>query len=276
MVAGSGLISLSDAVTKWLTAGYPIGEILFLRGGFMFIPILLLVWRAGGPGVLRVVDWPGQAARAATVIGASFFFVAGLRYLPLADTTALAFAGPLFVTALAPAVLGERVGWRRWAAVLVGFVGVLVMVEPTGAGLNWFALLPIGAAISGAFRDLLTRRLSRTESSLSILVVTTACVTLSGLATLPFGWRLPGATDMALIAVTGLLLGAAHYLVIEALRVSAAATVVPFKYSSLLWAVLLGAFVWGEFPGRQMLAGAALIVASGLYILHREMRHRDG
>ena len=275
MVAGSGLITLSDAFTKHLTAGYSIGEILFLRGGFMFLPILLLVRRAGGIRVLRVGSWWGQVVRAATVIGSSYFFVGGLRYLPLADTTALAFAGPLFVTALAPLMLGERVGWRDRAAVLVGFAGVVFMARPTGAGFNWAAALPLGAALCGAFRDVLTRRLSATETSLSILVVTSALVALSGLATLPLGWTVPTLRDLALIGLTGILLGTAHYLMIEALRASEAAVVAPFKYSSLLWAILLGFLVWGQLPDGGMLAGAVLVVVSGLYILHRELRRRS-
>ena len=276
MVAGSGLITVSDAVIKWLTAGYSVGELLFIRGLFMFLPIALLVWKAGGPAVLRVKSWPGQLLRATTVIGSSFFFVTGLRHLPLADTTALAFAGPLFVTALAPVLLGERVGWRRWAAVLVGFAGVLVIARPTGPVLDPAILVPLGAALTGAFRDLLTRRLSATESSLSILVVSTAVVTLSGLATLPLGWTAPKWTDLGLMAFSGMILGLAHYLIIEALRVAEAAAVVPFKYSTLLWAVVLGAVVFGHMPDGGMLVGAALIVASGLYILHREMRHKGG
>ena len=276
MVASSGLITLSDAVTKHLSAGYSIGEILFIRGWFMLLPTLFLVWRAGGPAVLRVRSWRGQGLRALTVVGSSFFFVGGLRYLPLPDTTALAFAGPLFVTMLAPLMLGETVGWRRWAAVLVGFAGVVVLARPTGSAATWAALLPLGAALCGAFRDILTRRLSRTETSLSILVVTTVVVALSGLATLPLGWTMPTVGDFALLAVTGVLLGSAHYLAIEALRLAPATTIAPFKYSSLIWAVLLGIMVWGHFPDGAMLAGALLIVGSGLYILHREMRHRVG
>ena len=274
MVVGSLMISVNDAIIKWLSASYPTGELMFLRGGFMFLPILLLLWREGGLRAARVGRWPGQMARAAAVVGSTVFFIAGLRHLPLADTTAIAFAGPLFVTALAPLMLAERVGWRRWSAVLFGFAGVLVMLRPTGGGLNWAAMLPLGAALCGAFRDLLTRRLSATESSLSILVVTTATVALAGLLTAPFGWRMPTAGDLALMALSGIVLGAAHYLIIEAFRLAEAALVAPFKYSSLLWAVALGAMVWGHLPDGTMLIGAVIVVLSGLYILHREMRHR--
>ena len=274
MVAGSGLITLSDAVMKWLTTGYSIGELLFIRGLFMYLPISILVWKAGGLEVLRVRSWPGQLLRALTVVGSSYFFVTGLRHLTLADTTALAFAGPLFVTALAPLMLGEQVGWRRWAAVLVGFAGVVIMARPTGAALNLAVLLPLGAAFTGAFRDILTRRLSATETSLSILVVSTGVVALSGLATLPLGWAVPSWGDLGMMAFSGMILGLAHYLLIEAFRAAEAAAVAPFKYSTLLWAVLLGAAVFGHVPELSMLVGAALIVASGLYILNREMRRK--
>lgn len=274
MVAGSGLITLNDAAMKWLTAGYPTGELMFIRGAFMFLPILLLTWRAAGRPTAAVRNWSGQLLRAATVVGSTILFLTGLRYLPLADMTAMAFAGPLFVTALATPLLGERVGWRRWTAVLVGFAGVVVMARPSGSGIAWAAVFPLGAALCGALRDILTRRLSATESSLSILVVTTGVVALAGLATLPFGWRVPTPFDLGLMALSGIVLGAAHYLIIESLRLAQAALVVPFKYSSLLWAVGLGLLVWGHVPDAGMVLGAALVVASGLYILHREIRHR--
>ena len=160
MLAGSALLTGNDAVLKWLTADYPVGQVMFLRGIFVFLPVFFLVWRAGGRPVLRVSQRRGHLARAVLVVAGTFLFVSGLSFLPLADAIAITFAGPLFITALAPPLLGEHVGWRRWSAVLVGFVGVLIMVRPTGAAVQWAALLPLAASLTGALRDLLTRRMA--------------------------------------------------------------------------------------------------------------------
>jgi drug/metabolite transporter (DMT)-like permease len=200
------------------------------------------------------------------------FFVAGLGFLPLADNIAVTLAGPLFLTALAPSLLGERVGWRRWLAVGVGFAGIVLMFRPTGEVMRWAALLPVGAALTGAFRDIVTRRISVTESSISMLFYSTVFISLAGLATLPFGWRPLAAADVGLMALSGLLLGAAQYLMIEAFRHAEAAVVAPFRYSQMVWAVLLGFVVFGDLPDRWLIAGAALVISSGLYILHREAR----
>src|SRR3546814_7437828 len=167
MVGGTALLTLNDAVTKWLAADYPVGQIRAIRGLFICLPIAFFTWRAGGIGALRVRNFGGQGLRGLFFIGSSFCFIIGLTYNPLANNVAIAFANPLFITALAPLVLSERVGWRRWFAVLVGFAGVILLVRPVGEALNWYALLPLGAAAFGALRDLTTRRISATESSRS-------------------------------------------------------------------------------------------------------------
>ena len=274
MLGGGLLLTVNDAVMKWLTADYPLGQVLFLRGAFVFLPIALLTWQAGGIAALRVRNVPGQAVRAAAMICSSFLFIGGLSLLPLADAIALSFAGPLFLTALATPMLGERVGWRRWSAVLIGFAGVLVMLRPTGEALYWAALLPLGAALAGAFRDVFTRRIAVTETTISILAVGTAAVALAGLSTAPFGWQPVAARDVGLFALAGFLLGGAHYLMIESFRFAEVALVAPFKYASMLWATLFGFLVWGHLPESWVLAGSALVIGSGLYILHRETRGR--
>ena len=272
MLGGGLLLTINDAVMKWLTADYPLGEVLFVRGAFVFLPIALMVWRAGGVAVLAVHDVRGQTGRAVMVVCSSFLFIGGLRLLPLAEAIAIAFAGPLFLTVLARPMLGERVGPRRWSAVVAGFLGVLLMLRPTGEALNWAALLPLGAALTGAFRDVITRRISATDSTIAILCVTTGAVTLAGLCTAPFGWRPLGLADLGLLALAGCLLAGAHYLMIESFRLAEAALVAPFKYATLVWATAFGFLLWGDLPDQSMLAGSALVIGSGLYILHRETR----
>ncbi len=218
MLIGVVLLCLNDALIKSLTPHYPVGELLFLRGIFICPWILILAYRAGGLRTLRVRNVKGQAWRGLCVIASSFLFVAGLRYLPLADAIAISFTGPLFITALAPYALGERVGWRRRGAVLAGFLGVLIMARPGGEGLQWAVLLPLGAALCGGVRDLITRRIARSETTVSLLMVTTSVVMLAGLATAPWGWAPLREPDLWVFAATGTLVAGAHYLMIEAFR----------------------------------------------------------
>lgn len=271
MLAGTLFMSLNNAVLKHMSEGYPAGQVLFMRGSFIFIPIAILIWHAGGFRSARVASYGGHAIRAVFTVASAFMFVIGVRYLPLADATAISFAGPLFITMLATPVLGEYVGWRRWSAVLVGFLGVLIITRPTGDVVRLAVLLPLGSAFAAAMRDLITRRIAPRETSNSILVTTTAAVALSGLATLPMGWIVPTPQDLGIIALGGIVSGCGHYCMIETFRNAEAGLVAPFKYSSILYAVAMGYLFWGDLPDVWVIGGTVVLVASGLYILRREM-----
>ena len=272
MVAGFALLTLNDAVLKWLTASYPTGQIVFMRSIFVMILVGIIAWRFGGVRTLRVVNLRGQLVRAGTMTVATLLFVTSLRLMPLADAIVIAFSAPLFVTVLAGPLLGEHVGWRRWAAVVVGFVGVLVMFRPTGEAVRLVALLPLCVALASAFKDIVTRRIAATESSVAILFITTLALASAGLVTLVFGWRAITLFDLGLFAIGGFLLGGAQYLTIEAFRYAEAAVVSPFEYSAVLWAMLYGFLIWDDVPDRWIIAGSAIVIGSGLYILHRESR----
>lgn len=276
MIAGTAFLTLNDGVMKWMTASYPIGEIIFIRSLFVLIPVALLAWRAGGLEALRVQNIRGQAVRTVLSIVSMVCFVTGLRLLPLAEAIALTFASPLFVTILAPGLLGETVGWRRWLAVLVGFIGVLIMTRPDGDVVRWAVLLPLGAALTFGLANIMTRRISTTESSVSILSVSMISVTVFSLATAPFGWRAPAVDDVALLALAGILLGCAHFLMIEAFRLAEAAVAAPFHYSAVIWAMILDLVIWVNRPDPWVLGGAMVVIASGLYILRRETLRRCG
>ncbi len=273
MVASGALLTINDALAKLMTAHYPVGQLMFMRGVFVLLPIAFLVWRAGGTRVLRVRNPKGQLLRGITVILGSFLFVTALKLMPLADAIAITFAGPLFLTAMATPLLAETVGWRRWLAVVVGFCGVVLMLRPTGA-FQWVALLPLAVALLGAFRDIITRAMVGSESTLSILFVSTLMVTSSGLVTLPFGWSAPTAADLAILASAGFCLSGAYYFMIEAFRWAEAGLVSPFKYATMVWAVIFGALIWGDMPDSWMISGTLIVTGSGLYILHRETRLR--
>lgn len=271
MLVGVAVLTLNDALIKSLAATYPTGEMLFIRGVFVWPWILLLAMRSGGLASLRVHNIKGQGLRGICVIASAFLFITGLRHLTLADAIAVSFTGPLFITALAPLVLGEKVGWRRWLAVLVGFAGVLFMLRPGSAVLQWAIIFPLGAAICGGLRDLITRRIAGTETTVAVLAVTTTVVLLAGLTTVTFiDWVRPRPTDIATFAASGALLAVAHTLMIEAFRRGEAALVAPFKYSSLLWATLIGFLMFGELPDQWTIVGAVIIVLAGLYVLYRE------
>ena len=272
MLFGVALISLNDALIKTLTSTYPVGELLFVRGLFILPWIFLLAYRAGGIEVLKVKNPGGQALRALCVIGSSFFFVNGLVHLQLADAIAITFTGPLIITALAPFALGEVVGWRRWLAVLIGFIGMLFIFRPGFGVLQWAALFPLGAAFFGSIRDLITRRISQTESSVAALLVTTGAVILAGGATVPFSWVQPRMADLGTFAASGTLIAGGHYFMIEAFRQGEAALVAPFKYTFMVWAVLFGFLFFGHLPDQWTLVGSAIVIAAGLYVLHREMK----
>lgn len=274
MALSCGFLAGSDAITKWLTTGYPVGQLICLRSIFIFLPIAAMVWRDGGWASVRISSLRDQALRGGLFICTTVTIVMSFKLLPLADAVALMFAGPLFATALARPMLGERVGWKRWCAVGVGFTGVLVIVRPTGEGLALAALMPIVAALFSAVRDIVTRRITATESSNAIMICSTGCVVAACLFTIPFGWVMPTPADMALLVVAGIMVGLAHYLMIASYRAAEIAIVSPFKYVGLIWATAIGYAVWGHFPDEWTSIGAAIVIASGVYILRRETARR--
>ncbi len=272
MIISAALLALNDTVTKWLTESYPATQVWCLRTVFVLIPILAVAAHRGRWRELRVVSWRGQAVRAALFVSTTLLIVLSLESLPLPDVMAIVLASPLFVAALSMRILGERVSAERWAIVAVGFVGVLLIVRPTGA-FQWIALIPVAASLSSALRDMVTRRIGRTETSLAILFYSSLAVIVIGLVSAPlFEWRAVSTGAWALLALNGALNGGAHFLMIESLRLGEAATVVPFKYSGLVWGLLLGFLVWRHIPDAWMLIGAALVAASGLYLLRLEYR----
>ena len=183
---------------------------------------------------------------------------------------AIGFAAPLVVTSMAPVFLGEQVGWRRWLAVGAGFAGVLVMVRPTGDAFQWAIIFPIASVLFGSTRDVVTRHILRSESTLGVLFVTTTMVLLAGLATWPLGWSTLDPWHLWRFLAVGILVGGGHYLVIEAFRYGEASVVVPFKYTNLIWATLFGYLLFGHLPRAGTITGAAIVVVTGIYILHRE------
>ena len=272
MLASGIVMSVNDGFLKWTAATLPTGEIMAGRGIVSLTLILGVVAWGGQWSALRQVDPWGQAGRATMIVIATFLLVAAFRVMPLADAIALAFLSPILTAALAPILLRERVGWRRWIAVVVGFGGAIIMLRP-GGGFLLIALLPIGVAVCDTFRDVITRRLSSQDSSLAIVFYTTLAVTVVGLATLPFDYVPPRPVDYFYLAIIGVLLVVANFLMIEAFRHAEATVVSPFRYMILIWAMAVGFVVFGDIPGVWTVTGAVVIAASGLFIWYRERVH---
>lgn len=199
-----------------------------------------------------------------------FFYAFAL--MPLAEVVAIAFSAPLFITALSMPLLGERVGPRRWAAVVVGFAGVLVILRPGTELFQPVAFLPLTASLFLALAMLQVRLLTRTETNIALMTYMTSA---GALVTAPFllsGWVQPTGFDWALIVGMGIIGGTAQYLLTQAFRKAPASLIAPLEYSGILWAGLLGYWLFGEVPDRWVFVGSAIVIASGLYILHRETR----
>lgn len=272
-VIAMALFSAMDAVGKWLVADFSTFQVLALRGLFSIILMLpFLVRRTGIVGVLRTKNLKGQILRSLLGVGAMFGFFSALRFLPLADATAIGFSGSLFMAALSVPLLGERVGPRRWAAILVGFSGVLIIVQPGSSGFQAASLLVLLSALLYALMMIATRWLSRTESNVSMVFYHSLVATAIGFAAMPFLWVAPALEDWLLFAVMGVFATLAHLSLAQAFRLAPVAVVGPFEYSTLLWATLIGFFVWQEVPGPTVWYGSVLLVAAGIYILYRETK----
>ena len=264
------LFSIYGALTKWLAASYGPAQIIFFRGVFGFLPIAFLVYQAGGLRSLRSKHPVLQLVRGVCGLASNVCFILAYRQMPLADAFAIAYAAPIFVTVLSIPLLSERVGLHRWSAVAVGFMGVLIVTQPGSGVFGAPALLALAGTFLYALVIIATRRLGKDESAVCTMVYSTALFTLAAALVLPFEWRTPSAVDLGLFAALGTLGGVGMFLLVQAYRLAAAALIAPFDYTAMVWAAVLGFAIWGDVPSAATLTGIAVILASGLYIAHRE------
>ncbi len=261
---------LHDVISKWVMQDYSIYQVLLLRTIFSLLPIAIVLRHEGGMVRLRNSRVWVCLGRGCLAVACFVLFLAALPLMPLTDIFAIVMSAPLLISALSALVLKEPVGFRRWMAVLVGFSAVLVMVRPGGHIVPLAALLVMGSVITYAFAMILTRRLGSTESA-GAMTFYSALVFLSvGLIAAPFSWTQPTPVGLLLMAATGLLAGSAQYCLTEAFRIAPPSVVAPFEYTSLLWAMLFGFLVWGDVPTLLVLVSAAVVIASGIYVLHDE------
>lgn len=269
MLLGTALFTFNDALGKWMVASVAVGQLLFIRSAAALAVLLPMVHRAGWRQVF-VLEQPGRhAIRLALIVAEVACFYLAVRHLPLADVMAVYQATPLIVTVLAIPLLGETVGWRRGIAVAVGFGGVLLVLRPQAGVFTAPALIALAGSLAYALMMIATRKL-RATGALSLIVYHTLAVGAAGLLTLPWGWSPVGILDIGYLTLIGVVATLAHMSMNQALRLAPAAVVVPYTYTSLLWAILLGWLFFADLPTVPMLAGAGIIVASGLFVLHRE------
>ena len=270
MIGGALALTINDGMAKYLTETYPVGQVMALRGTFILCLLIFLFILARKKLNLKIYSWRNNFYRAAAMTGSTFCFITGLSYLPIADAIAIAFAAPLLTTLLAVFCLRERVGLHRWVAIFFGFIGVIIIVQPTDDAFKVAALAPLGAAFFGAIRDVITRKIASSESSFTILLTSMFLITLAGYLTFPLGWSEFQVEHIWLFLCSSILVGVAQYLMIEAFRLGEVGLISPFKYSSLLWAVIIGFIVWGDIPGYFVLVGATILIISGVYLLRGE------
>jgi drug/metabolite transporter (DMT)-like permease len=268
-VQATVFFSMGDATAKVLTGTLPAIEVAWLRYIVFCLVVAPTAFIARGPKAMHTPCLRLQIIRALAGAGSTVLFFLGLRYLPVAEATAILFISPIFITALSIPLLGEKVGIRRWAAAVVGFSGVMLVIQPSGSTFQVAALLPICAALGGAITAITTRQLSSEGPE-----TTLAWTAVIGLAALtlfvPFNWRTPTTDEIGLAVLMGIFSTVGHWLTILAYRKAAASTIAPFTYTQLLFAGLLGFAVFGTVPGATTLVGGLVIAASGLYTAHRE------
>jgi drug/metabolite transporter (DMT)-like permease len=270
MLLAGLLFVLMDTGGKYLAERYPIIEVTWARYVFHVAALPFIAGKLDWVAFMRTRRLGLQLGRSALMMLTAVLFFLAVRHIPLATATAIGFAAPLFLTALAVPMLGEEVGWRRWSAVIVGFLGTLAIIRPGQDMVHWAMALPLATALCFALYQIATRKLGPGEPWETTLFYTAAPGALLSSLLLPFGWRWPGAFDWVVMVLVGLLGALSHMAIIKALALAPASTLAPFSYVQLVWAGIFGMIAFGDVPGSWDLAGAGIIVGSGLYVLYRE------
>ena len=275
------LFAMMSVLVRYVGETVPLGQVVFFRSAFAIIPVMVIyAWRGELGAAFRTGRPLGHITRGLIAVVSMFLNFAALARLPLVDATAISFAAPFITVALAALVLKERVRVYRWSAVMIGFVGVLVMLWPylnvgalvtTGSTANTVgAACAITAAFTNAGATIQTRRLTDSETTASIVFYFSLICTLAGLVSLPFAWHAPSAPELTALIAIGVIGGLSHIFLTESYRYAPASVVAPFDYMALLWAFFFGYVLFGEIPSRYVYAGAAIVAGSGLFVIWRE------
>jgi drug/metabolite transporter (DMT)-like permease len=265
--------SYLDTTAKYLNVYMATLQVVWARYTGAFVFALIVSNPLTRPELMRTRRPYLQIGRSTLLLASTCFNFLALRYLQLDQATAIAFSTPFFVAAMSGPILGEWVRWRRWMAIAAGFVGVLVVIRPSPADFNPAVLLSVGAAVCYALYAITTRLLSRSDSNETTLFYSNIVGVIALLPVLPFVWVTPHEpVIIALMLLTGFFGGFGHYLFVRAHRLAPVSVLAPFTYTQLLWVIVLGFLVFGQLPSAWTLAGSAIVIASGLYLLNRERK----
>src|SRR3954454_24490418 len=270
MVGSTAMFAGGNAVVKWQLATYPLGEVAFGRTLFAFLTVAAIVLPRTGLAVLRTNRYREHLQRGLSQFGSMLFWFLAVSALSLGSATAIGFAAPLFTTLLSIVILKEQVGIHRWSALIVGFVGVLIITEPGAGTLSYGALFALGNAILISTVAIAIRRMSMTESTETLTLYQMSIMTLCTAGLLTLGFQAPHLGDALMLTLAGVGNGIAQFWWTRSLSLAPPSAVVPFNYLSLIWATMLGFALWGDVPTPDLLIGSAIVVGSGLYILWRE------
>ncbi|MGV3571310.1 MAG: DMT family transporter [Ramlibacter sp.] len=262
---------INDSMVKVVSESLPAAQLIFVRGAFATLLLLAVVAALGAARHIPRLANRRLLLRASLDAVATMTYLTSLFHLPIGEATAINMATPLFITAFAVLAFKEQVGAGRWLAIATGFTGVLLVVQPSGAAFNAYALLCLGGTILHAGRDLATRYVDEAIPSILITLSSAIGVTLlSGTLTLLQGWKPVNGQQFALLAGASVFLSSGYFLLIMSLRRGEMSLIAPFRYVGLLFALVLGYLLWGDVPNALAWCGIALLVAAGLYVLHGE------
>lgn len=268
--------TVMDAVIKHLGGGYEVTQILLFRCLAALLPVAFFIYQAGGLKILRPQRPYVHLLRSAVGLCAMYCVFTAFTIMPLAGAIAIIFSAPLFMTVLSVPLLREKVGPRRWFAVIAGFMGVLIIVNPGNTAIQEGAEFALAGSFFMACAMIVVRKLGRTEHSACITFYFTCTGICTGLVGVAIeGWVQPGWVDLGLLCLVGLLGGVAQFLMTQAFRLSEVAVVAPLQYTHLIWGAVIGYIFWQEVPDLRLWLGSATIILSGLYMLHREAQWKD-
>jgi drug/metabolite transporter (DMT)-like permease len=269
MLAGDFLFALNDAMGKWLVASFSVGQVVLIRSIGAFIVLGPMIANQGTGKLFHMERPLLQLLRVVATTLDTGLFYAAVVYLPLADVMSFYMAGPIYVAALSHLLLGEKVGWRRWLAILLGFCGVLIILKPSSAAFSLSSAYALIGSIAFAFAIILNRRLRGTSDTNLVTWQTIGTLLVGGVLTIG-AWRTPSALDLGAMLLLGVVSCGAHLMITRALKLAPASTLAPLHYSLLLWAVVFGLVFFGDVPGSRILIGSAIVVLAGLFIFHRQ------
>ena len=276
MIGAMGCFIVNDALVKYASQTMPPAQLIFVRGVMASVLVLAVAQATGATRRIREIARGWVAVRAVVDAIATVLFLVSLFHLPLANATAINMTSPLIITVLAAVFLGERLGPSRWVAVGIGFLGVLLIIQPQAEGFNHYALVCLLSTVLLSVRDIVTRRVHAGVPSILVTLSNTVAVTLlAGGLSLFEEWRPFTGLELALLAVVAVFLSSAYYLIVISTRRGDLSLIAPFRYTALLFATIAGFMIWGDTPNALAWCGIALVIAPGIYVLRVSRRARS-